>query len=197
MANPGSAGASDGRLQRSERSREAIVNAILDLVAAGNLEPTAEQVAERAGVGIRTVFRHFSDMESLFAAMNERLGAEVAPLLDEAPGSGSLEERAHAVVRQRVAFFERIALHKRAANLRRWRSEFLKEDHVSLVRRLRGHLLRWLPELERAPDDLLEALDLVTSFEAWDRLRTEQRLGRARALAAMDRTVLALLRDLI
>ena len=33
----------------------------------------------------------------------------------------------------------------------------------------------------------------MTSFEAWDRLRTEQRLGRERAQAAVERAVLALL----
>jgi AcrR family transcriptional regulator len=192
MASSRSAEASDGRLQRSERSREAIVNAILDLVGAGNLEPTAEQVAEAAGVGIRTVFRHFSDMESLFAAMSARLAAEFGPLLEETPPEVGLAQRARAMVRQRVAFFERIAPHKRAGNLRRWRSAYLRQEHAAMVRNLREHLLRWLPELERAPDDLVEALDLAASFEAWDRLRTEQRLGRTRALAAMQRTVRAL-----
>jgi len=65
-----------------------------------------------------------------------------------------------------------------------------------MVRQLRADLLAWLPELESADADLVEALDLAASFEAWDRLRCEQRLGRLRARAAMERAVLALLRDL-
>ncbi len=52
----------DGRRRRSERSREAIVQSILDLVGEQVLEPTAQQIAGRAGVDITTVFRHFSDM---------------------------------------------------------------------------------------------------------------------------------------
>ena len=72
----------------------------------------------------------------------------------------------------------------------------LHASHRGLVRELRSALPRWLPELERAPADLFEALDLATSFEAWDRLRSEQRLGPARARAVMERSVLALLREL-
>ena len=58
MASPRSheVPSSDGRLRRGERSREAIVAALFELVGEGVLQPTAQQVAERAGVGIRSVF---------------------------------------------------------------------------------------------------------------------------------------------
>jgi hypothetical protein len=61
-----------------------------------------------------------------------------------------------------------------------------------LVRALRTDLQRWLPELRRAPADRVEALDLVLSFEAWDRLRSEQRLGRDRARDVLVRAALAI-----
>jgi AcrR family transcriptional regulator len=184
--------ASDGRVRRSQRSGQAIVEALLQLVGEGVLEPTAEQVAQRAGVGIRTVFRRFSDMESLFAEMDARLQAEALPLLTGGRPEGNLPDRARALVRQRVALFERIAPYKRSGNLKRWRSPFLRSRHAVLVQALRADLPRWFPELRRAPADLVDALDLATSFEAWDRLRIEQRLGRERAQAAVERTVLAL-----
>jgi AcrR family transcriptional regulator len=188
--------ASDGRVRRGERSGQAIVGALLGLVGEGILEPTAQQVAARAGVGIRTVFRRFSDMESLFAEMSARVQAEALPLVLGSRPTGGLEERARAVVDQRAAFFERIASYKRSANLKRWRSPFLRDGHARLVRGLRADLTRWLPELRSAPEDVVNALDLVTSFEAWDRLRTEQRLGRERAQAVVERMVLALVTEL-
>ena len=40
---------------------------------AGALVPTAQQIADRAGVGIRSFFRHFADMDSLFLAADELL----------------------------------------------------------------------------------------------------------------------------
>ena len=188
--------ASDGRVRRGERSGQAIVEALVGLVCDGILEPTAQQVAARAGVGIRTVFRRFSDMESLLAEMGARVEAEALPLLVGGRPNGDLTERARALGGQRVAFFERIAPYKRAGNLKRWRSPVVRYRHARLVRALRADLRRWLPELRRAPAGVADALDLATSFEAWDRLRTEQRLARERAQAAVERMVLCLVAEL-
>lgn len=186
------AGALDGRLARSERSREAIVEAMLALVGEGAASPTAEQVAERARVGIRTVFRHFRDMESLFAAMDARIEADVAPRYAGPPPAGDPDARLRALVARRCRLYEAIAPYQRASALRRPDSPFLRGRHAALARRLRADLRRWLPELERAPGDVVEGLDLLTSFEAWDRLRSDQRLGPARARAVLERAARAL-----
>ena len=193
MHDPRAEPSTDGRQRRSERSREAIVQALFELVGDGILQPTAQQVAEAAGVGIRSVFRHFADMESLFVEMDGRLQRDALPLLRGTPPEGDVEKRARALADRRIAFFEKIAPYKRAGTIQRWRSEFLRGQHGTLVRALRADLLRWLPELRGAPADLVEALDLALSFEAWDRLRTDQRLGRERARDALVRTVSALL----
>jgi AcrR family transcriptional regulator len=163
------------------------------LVGEGNLSPTAQQVADRAAVGIRSVFRHFSDMESLYATLDARLTADVLPMLQQTPPEGPLRARAVALVRQRASFFERISPYKRASNLQRQRSPFLAAEHRKFVALLRQDLFLWLPELEGWPAETLEALEQATSFEAWDRLRGEQRLGRTRAVAAMECAVLALI----
>src|SRR3546814_3782718 len=43
--------------------------------------PSAEQVAARADVGLRTVFRHFKDMESLYREMSAVIEREVIPVM--------------------------------------------------------------------------------------------------------------------
>ena len=188
--------AADGRVRRGQRSDDAIVEALFELLGEQVLEPTAQQVAERAGVGLRTVFRRFADMESLFAEMDSRVQAIALPLLLGGGPAGSLRDRARALVARRAAFFERIAPYKRAGNLKRSRSRFLRERHARLVRALRADLERWLPEIARAPAAVADAIDVTTSFEAWDRLRSEQRLGRERAQSAVERAVLALVNTL-
>ena len=60
----------DGRRARSERSKQAIIDAALALMEEGNLIPTAQQISDRAGVGIRSFFRHFEDMDTLFAIID-------------------------------------------------------------------------------------------------------------------------------
>lgn len=190
------AAAADGRVRRAQRSGQAIVEALLDLVGDGEVDPTAQQVAARAQVGMRTVFRRFSDMESLFAEMDARITTNALPRLLAGRSVGGPRQRALALVEHRVAFFECIAPFKRAGNVKRWRSPFLLQRHAQLVRLLRSELRRWLPEIEPAPATVADALELATSFEAWDRLRSDQRLSRPRAQAVVERTVLALIAQL-
>jgi hypothetical protein len=140
------------------------------------------------------VFRHFKDMESLYAEADARVRRDVLPIASAPVTSGSRSERARAMVRRRALLFERIAPYKRFANRNRQGSAYLERTHRELVALLREHLLRWLPELAEAPQEIVAALELATSFEAWDRLRSEQRLSPARAHAAVEATVLALLR---
>ena len=58
----------DGRRARRQRSRDLVVDALLDLLNAGVVRPTAQQVAERSGVSLRSIFRIFDDVETLHAA---------------------------------------------------------------------------------------------------------------------------------
>ncbi len=185
--------ARDGRVQRGERNRETIVDAMFELVGEGVLEPTAEQIAKRAQVGLRSVFRHFNDMESLYAALDGRLRSEIEPIVAAGEPSGRIAERARGMLERRMRLFERIAPYKRAANLNRRRSPFLDKTHQQLVRVLREHLLRWLPELADLPREVCDAIELATSFEAWDRLRGDQRLSALRAHAAVGAAVTGLL----
>ena len=67
----------DGRRQRGEDNRARIVSAMLEIIHAGDFSPGAEQVAARADVGLRTVFRHFKDMDSLYREMTETIEAEL------------------------------------------------------------------------------------------------------------------------
>ena len=85
-----------------------------------------------------------------------------------------LPKNLHGVGLQPVReVFERIAPYKRASIANQRRSPFLAAQHRKLVTGLRARLFAWLPELDRAPAPLVEAIDQATSFEAWDRLRGE------------------------
>ena len=73
----------DGRRVRGADNRKRIVDALLKLVEGGAVSPSAEQVAGEAGVGLRTVFRHFSDMDSLYREISERMTAEIKPIIEQ------------------------------------------------------------------------------------------------------------------
>jgi AcrR family transcriptional regulator len=184
--------ATDGRIQRSERSRTAIVQALLELIGEGSLSPTAQQVAERANVGVRTVFRHFSDMETLFSTMNDQLSEEVDSLIVEKVQSGPYEERVDALIERRMMIFGKLAPYLRSSTLQRWRSAFLQAEHERTIRVMRRDLRRWLPEVESAPTEVADALEMILSFEALNRLRFDQRLSLRRTAVVLRRSILAL-----
>lgn len=180
-------GPEDGRRKRSRESRLRIVEAVRALVRAGDVAPSAEDVATRADVGLRTVFRHFEDMDSLYREVSAATFAEVAPLLLTPVPEGPLEERLRATVEQRAAVFEAIMPFKIAGEVQRHRSEFLRRDHEALVHVQRERLRAVLPANVRADRTTFDLLDLVFSIEAWRRLRHDQGLS----VAAAKRTVLA------
>lgn len=182
----------DGRVRRGARNRASIVDALVELIREGSVQPTAEQVAERAGVRVRTVFRHFDDMESLHVEIQRRVRQQVEPLFARVPTRGTLDSRIRAVVRTASDVYERVAPFKRSENAQRHRYEFIQRGREAEVRQSRALLQRVMPELRDAPAALAAALELVLSIEAWDRLRTDQRLGVERARAAMESVALAI-----
>ena len=73
------AAVTDGRVLRGARTRSGIVQALLDLLNDGVLAPTAAQIADRAGVSVRSVFQHFADMEALYGDLAAEQRERSAP----------------------------------------------------------------------------------------------------------------------
>lgn len=179
----------DGRRLRSKDSRARIVAAMLALIQDGDVSPSAEQVADRAGVGLRTVFRHFNDMDSLFREMSEVIAGEVAAIKDQPFRSADWRGRVMELIDRRFTIFERIAPLKRASDVQRHRSPSMRRDSRWLVTTLREILERVAPPQDVGDPLLFEALDLLLSFESWSRLRQEQGLSQARTREVMEATV--------
>lgn len=170
--------ASDGRRLRSERSRKAIIDAMIRLVEEGVLVPTAQQVSKRAGVGVRSVFRHFSDMESLFASVDVAIRARYMGLFSGGDRAGSLHERILHAVEQHALAYEAISNHFLSTRAQLWRYPILREQYARAQHQLREDLDDWLPELHNLPNDERAMVDAVASFEHWNRLREHQGLSK-------------------
>ena len=169
----------DGRRLRSERSRLAFVDAVLALQEEGFLVPTAQQIADRAGVGIRSFFRHFEDMESLFKAIDDHIRDSYEALFIGGDRSGTLEERIDRMVTRRADAFESVTNITQGTRAQLWRYQTLRDNYARNQRGLRKDLDNLLPELHALPDETRESIDAITSFEMWDRLRSHQGLNKA------------------
>lgn len=168
--------ATDGRRLRAEASRARIVAAMLELIRDGNPAPSAEAVAERAGVGLRTVFRLFNDMDSLYREMHAMMLGRLAPIAAEPVVGETWRERLRNLIHRRVRLFEEMMPFQVAADAQRARSAFLHKAHESLVRLQRSMATALLPDEVKADPELVEMMDLLMSFDSWRRLRLDQHL---------------------
>ncbi|NQX89998.1 MAG: TetR family transcriptional regulator [Halioglobus sp.] len=179
--------AADGRRLRSERSRRAIIDAMLSLVEEGELIPTAQEVSKRAGVGIRSVFRHFSDMESLYATADTRIRDQYQGVFAGGDRQGTLQERLLHAVEQRALAYEAISKHLLATKALLWRYPLLRQQYARTQRQLRKDLDDWLPELGPLTAEKREMVDAITSFEYWNRLREHQSLSKKASIDLIAR----------
>lgn len=175
----------DGRRTRGADNRRKIVTALLTLVEAGNVDPSAERVAKEAGVGLRTVFRHFADMDSLHASISKLMTAEIQPIIEQPFAATDWRGRLSELIDRRAQIFERLLPFKIAGDAHRHRSPFLTSEHKALVR-MQTQALRNVLPVKLADDKLLlGALDLVLSFDAWKRLRHDQGVAARDARSAL------------
>ena len=168
----------DGRRLRSERSVRAIIEAALALQAEGMLVPTAQQISDRAGVGIRSFFRHFEDMESLFAAVDAQIRDSYESLFLGGERDGSVDERIERAVIRRSEAFESVNNVVQGTLVLLWRYEILRKHYARNQRGLRKDLENWLPEVKKMERGDRESIHAIASFEMWHRLRYHQGLTK-------------------
>ena len=170
----------DGRRERSKRTHAAIVEALTQLLDEGRIEPTAVEIAERAGVAVRSIAQHHThrlEHETVDprAPLARRLEAFVAERSRELESSRAMRGAA-AVVLQRspsvAEALQRVAERRRAETARVFAVEIAAGADPKATER---------------------SVALVTSGRAWDALRAEMGLG---VKAARDQLA-ATLHDLL
>lgn len=169
----------DGRRARSERSRQAIIESAVALMEEGILVPTAQQISDRSGLGIRSFFRHFEDMETLFDAVDRQVRDGYASPFLGGNRHGTLEERLRHAVQHHADAYEKLWNVFRSTQAQLWRSAVIRKNHARSQRALRKDLDEWLPELNELSKTQREAVDAIASFDMWHRLREHQNLSKS------------------
>jgi len=194
----------DGRVARGIKAREAIAESLIDLLHEGVKRPTARQLAERAGVSLRLVFHHFEDMESV---LRSAVGIQVKrhwQKLEPVSPDGQLADRVKDAVRGLGQLYEAIAPVRRAAGLAAGRSPTLSRELETARRTLRERLRHtFSPELAlrsggntaAVQRDFLDTLEVATSFDTWDHLRTQSGRSVTATRRVVERLVSAVLAE--
>ncbi|MBV9952083.1 MAG: TetR/AcrR family transcriptional regulator [Acidimicrobiia bacterium] len=185
----------DGRNLRRATNRQAVLDALVELFGEGRYQPSTAEIAERAGISPRSLFRYFDDLDDLVRAAIEQSLAAARPLFDhDIDPAAPTGQKIAAFVAARSRLFEAIGPSARAGRASAHR-------HPALARQIhdgRSYLRRELrrtfaPELAGRPAGLLPALDALTQFESYELLRHDQRLSARRATDAVALAMTTLL----
>ena len=166
----------DGRRRRSEDTRRRLFEAMLDLMGETNDIPTISQIAARAGVGLRTLYQHFTEATALYAATFDHVIMTTLSTMPPVSPEGPLAERIVGFVERRSRVCEawapiwrvalRFASHDAAFRLR--------VERVNQLLRARAQIL-YSTELAPLPPQtqtlLLDTLMSLTDMDAWEHLR--------------------------
>jgi TetR/AcrR family transcriptional regulator of autoinduction and epiphytic fitness len=191
-------GRTDGRSARAARTREAVVEALLALNDEGNLRPTAREIADQAGVSLRSVYVHFDDLEDLFSAAAAKHFERMMALYVALPTEGPFEERLDTFLHQRARIMEAAAAVRRAALLQEPFSPALAEVMDFSRKAARDEVERvFAIELDRERGPARRRrhaqIDVAAGPSTWETLRVHEGLAVDEAKAVVREMITKLL----
>ena len=189
----------DGRLARRDRNRAAVLDAMLALFTEGDLDPSPEQVAARAGISPRSVYRYFEDREALLrAAISHQLDGVWHLYVFHGIGEGPIDDRVAAFATHRVRLYEAIGATARATRMRAATDEILREQLELTRRALREQIEKqFAPEFGAMPARIrrsrVAAIDAMCELEALDHYRDHRGFSTTQTEALIADAIRALL----
>jgi AcrR family transcriptional regulator len=191
----------DGRRQRTERGRAAVTEAMIDLMFEGYLPPTAEQLAERAGVSVASVYRYFDGLDDLRQAATALYFSRYTDLFDiQGFAEGSLAVRVANLVDSRLRLYTTSEPMGRLIRIRQYEHatahEWLAQLRATYADQIRHHFDTQLEHL--GPTDrahIVAVIATVTSFESWDQCREAHRLDDAQIRESWIGALIAAMRS--
>ena len=181
----------DGRTARRDRNRDAVLDAVLELFREGNLKPRPEDVADRSGVSLRSVYRYYSDPAELLRAAMARHLEIVGPKLPiPAIGEGPLDERIDRFIAARLTLHEAVAPTARAAKIAASTNPIIRDQYQRTVTILREQIEQhFKPELAAVATKrrraIVAALDALAQLDGLDYYRVLRGFSRNETAALL------------
>lgn len=173
----------DGRSARRERNRDAVLDALVELTTEGAQDPSIDDIADRAGVSYRSVYRYFKDRSEMMDAATDRAMSWLQPLLLNASGPVSpndpLDHRLDSIVDARVEMYVQVADMIRTAMIQSFSNRRINEVFLNSRRLTRIQLgERFADELSQFSEQERElritSMDQALSFHAIDYVMVER-----------------------
>ncbi|MBW1709581.1 MAG: TetR/AcrR family transcriptional regulator [Deltaproteobacteria bacterium] len=176
----------DGRKLRAENRRKKIFETLLSFYREGIYCPSIAEMEKRSGVSRRTLHYLFKNAEGVAAEVSKYLKPTYEKLYHFEPSDGPLEHRIETLIRHRARLYEKITPTRKATLYYMSRIQSLAQEQEAANQKLRNHVRdQFKAELAAGPQGLLETLDLLTSWDSWNRLRAVQKLSVKDSIALL------------
>ena len=172
----------DERIVRGQSIRRSLIQATLDLIQAGDVEPTSGAVATIAGLPSRTLFQHFTSLSDLYAAAFDFAASRAFSPDRQVDSAAPLASRIALLVSDRAQLFEAwLPLWSFAERVRRV-APAVGVGVAQLRRLLRERIAVWFAvELDTLDPEarvlVLDSLDRAFGLDSWMNMRERQRLS--------------------
>ena len=160
----------------------ALIQATLDLVQAGDVEPTSAAIATIAGMSSRALFQHFTSLADLYAAAFDLAVGRAFDGNSPVDANATLTNRIDLLVSDRAELFEEWLPVWHFAERVRSVAPAVGLGVAQLRRLLRERLAVWfsteLGNLDPGSRDLvLDSLDVAFGLDSWMNMREQLRLS--------------------
>lgn len=190
---PQSASQADGRRQRSQHSREKILKAYWELMLKGDMSPSAAAIAEHAGVGLRSVFRHFEDLDTLLRELMALIYDEMTPEFMTPLKASHWKDQLLELLERNVMIWEPIRVPHTAGEIGRFKSQVLMDDYQRSRNLEISGIKAILPKDIDNYHNVLMALDASMGFSTMRRLREDRKLSISEVKKVMTLMVRSIL----
>lgn len=180
---------SDGRRARSQASRSKIIRAMMDLIEGGDPDPSTANVAKKAGVGLRSLFRHFEDKDAIYREIDAALLKGYRPIIEAPYKSDDWRERLMELIERRCEIYEATAPYRISTTAMRQRSKFLKENFQRVHDTEKARLNSILPSQLHTDTALGRSILVAMSFDTWRMLREDEHLSAGETVNAVKQMV--------
>lgn len=167
------ASAIDGRTLRRTRNRDAVIAALLSMIREGTLHPGAAEIADRAGVSHRSIFRYFDDLDDLVRTTINQAFVDAGPLTEVAEiGNGSLDERVGRFVDARICLYQSVDNPMQLARMRANSIPSIDEEFARFAKVFRDQIsVHFMEELSTHPEadrqHLVDGVLILTSYDSY------------------------------
>ena len=188
----------DGRRTRRLENKRRVVRATMELIQETGSVPAVEAVSARADVSRRSVFRFFSDLDSLLQTAMDEMWRDISHQFPfPVPDITDLEQSIRDFVEHRALVYEYVTPIRIIGEQKKYDVESIRRTYARRHERERTNVQEYfaafMPPADRGGEAVLDELQISCSWQVWHALRTDYACSIPAAKARIEHMIHSIL----